>query len=154
MPYDVKLEDGTAQLTACAHETLPQGDLSAIFPRLIGEVFGYLERNGLHPSGPPYARSTWLPGTDLEVGFPVAQPIDGDGRVVPGELPGGQRAVTLHIGPYSELRGAYEAVMVWVAGQGLEIAGGSWETYLSDPAVVTDPAQYQTIVAIPVRKKG
>jgi effector-binding domain-containing protein len=44
--------------------------------------------------------------------------------------------------------------MTWMQTQGLEIAGGSWETYLSDPAVVTDPAKYETIVTIPVRKRA
>jgi effector-binding domain-containing protein len=150
MTYDVKLEDGTAQPTACARETVPDGDVGRVFPRLLGEVWAYLQSTGIEPAGPPYDRSTWQPGMRLEVGFPVAQPIDGDGRVVPGELPGGPRAVTVHTGPYDQLRGAFQAVTEWMQERGLKASGPGWEMYLTDPSQVTDPAQLQTLVAIPV----
>ena len=150
MAYEIEVVERERQPVACVREKVPP-EIGDLVGRLIGEVWGVLERAGVHPSGGPYARSIWQPEMDVEVGFPVADPVEGEGRVVAGELPGGRAAVTTHAGPYNQLRGAYEAVQAWVAEQGLAIAGAPWETYLTDPNETPDPNDWRTEVVFPVQ---
>jgi effector-binding domain-containing protein len=150
MANDIKIEQRESQHVACVCEKVPQ-PVGDIVGRLIGEVWGALERAGVHPISGPYARTIWLPGSDLEVGFPVAEPFSADGRVVAGELPAGRVAVTTHVGPYDQLGPVYNAVRAWIEEQGLAIAGLPWEQYLSDPNETPDPKDWRTEVVFPVR---
>jgi effector-binding domain-containing protein len=150
MAYEVKLEERKPVPVACVREPVP-AQIGDLVGRLIGEVWGYLQRAGVQPAGPPYARSIWMPGTEVEVGFPVAEPVGGEGRVVAGELPGGSAAVTWHTGPYDQLAGAYQTVRDWIAGEGLAVAGVPWEAYYTDPGATPDPNDWRTEVVFPVQ---
>jgi len=63
----------------------------------------------------------------FELGAPVVQPVDGDGRIERRELPAGEYAVLVHVGPYRrdevpDLRAARERLLLWAAHEGIEIA--------------------------------
>jgi effector-binding domain-containing protein len=88
---------------------------------------------------------------EVEAGAPVPSRVDGEGGVRPSSLPGGQVAVTLHIGPYDAMRPAYEALLRWIGEQGGEPVGDAWEVYLSDPERYPDPATWQTQIVQPYR---
>jgi effector-binding domain-containing protein len=95
------------------------------------ELFGWLRDHGVAPVGAPMIRYRALDGdgfpTDFEVGAPVAQPVAGTGRVAAGELPAGDYAVLVHVGPYTheevpDLRRARERLLAWADEEGLELA--------------------------------
>jgi effector-binding domain-containing protein len=86
---------------------------------------------------------------DVAAGFYVESPIDGDGHVVPVELPAGDVARTTHIGPYADLPKAYEAVAARAKQDGRELATEMWEEYYSPPE--TPPAETRTDVYWPLR---
>jgi effector-binding domain-containing protein len=148
--YEIEVVERERQPVLCVREKVPP-EIGDLVGRLIGEVWRYMEGAGVHPSGGPYARSIWQPGTEVEVGFPVAEPVAGEGRVVAAELSAGSVAVTTHVGPYDKLGPAYDAVRGWIAQQGLEIAGLPWEVYLTDPGETPDPNDWRTEVVFPVQ---
>jgi effector-binding domain-containing protein len=149
--YEIELVERDARHVACVRVPVPEGEIGDLVGRLIMEVWGELEAAGVHPAGPPYARSTWQPGTELEVGFPVQETFAGEGRVVAGELPGG-RAVTLtHVGPYDQLAGAFAAMQSWAVERGLQPGGVPWEVYQSDPRETPDPQDWRTELVLPVQ---
>jgi GyrI-like small molecule binding domain len=78
------------------------------------------------------------PGGEFEVRCGVQVESGGNDAT-----PGGAVATTFHMGPYTELRHAHQAIHKWVRENGYQFAGPSWEVYghWSD-----DPAQLRTDV--------
>ena len=152
MAYEFEIKELQAQPTAQIREqTTP--DVGAIFARMMGEIFAYLNAHDVQPAGPPYDRIHAMEGQgfDLEVGIAVAAPIEGDGRVAPGVLPAGRAAVTWHTGPYDQLSAAHGAMQAWIAEQGLTSAGPGWEVYHTNPNEERDPSKLRTEIVYPIR---
>jgi len=120
----------------------------------LPEVGAYLERVGVSPAGPPFARYFDFSEdeADFEAGFPLSAPADGEGRITTGELPGGLAATTTHEGPYEELAAAHDAVGEWVLAQGHDPSGPAWEVYVVSPAEALDPSKLRTDLVWPLRK--
>lgn len=148
-PTNLKLDDRAPQPVACLHQPAP-AELVGQIGEAIREVSAYLTAHDVEVAGPPYARSTWQAGSDLEIGFPVKRAIAGDGRVVAGELPGGTVAVALHAGPHDRIPETTTALRSWLADQGMSEAGVPWETYLTNPREHPDPADWRNEIVIPV----
>ena len=87
---------------------------------------------------------------DLEIGFPFARPLAGEGDVQASEIPAGKVVQCIHVGPYDQVGAAYGALEAWIAGHGLRHAGPAFEHYLNDPQE-TPPGQLRTRVVLPVR---
>jgi effector-binding domain-containing protein len=121
-----------------------------VFP----EVASYLEGTGTSPAGPPFARffDYTEDEADFEAGFPVAEPVPGEGRIAAGELPGGLAAVTTHIGPYEGLQNTHASMGEWVLANGHDPAGPVWEVYMTDPREELDRSKWRTEVFWPLRK--
>ena len=138
------------------HVSVPFGHLLG---PLWGELGGWLAARGLAPAGPPLIRYLTCDkpdGMDIEVGFPVAAPIQGDERVLSGIFPAGRYAVLTYTGPYDNdgLFNATAALLDWAAEKQIDwqttlVNDVAWwraraEFYLTDPDAEPDPAKYQT----------
>jgi effector-binding domain-containing protein len=95
------------------------------------ELFGWLQQHGIAPAGAPMIRYRALDAhgfpTDFEVGAPVAEPVGASGRIAARELPAGDYAVLVHVGPYNhdevpDLHAARERLLAWAQNEGLELA--------------------------------
>ena len=113
-----------------------------------GEVFGYLQKIGVPPSGPPTALyyDVEVEGDtiDMEVCVPVAGETSGKGEVLGYVLRGGKAATIMYKGAYNEVGSAYEALFAYIKENGMALAGPTREIYLTDPAQVEDPADNLT----------
>lgn len=81
------------------------------------------------------------------------QPVLPEGDIGVQELPGGTFAVTVHIGPYSGLKDAYDWLMgTWLTDSGYE-AGGcpTYEVYLNAPDKVR-PEELLTEINLPLTR--
>ena len=99
-----------------------------MWPRLLTTVHEIVR----WADGGPAGRNVMLYLDDtphVEVGVELDRPASYDPPVVGSELPGGDVAVGLHIGPYDRLGTAHRAVTDWVAAEGLTLAGPRWEIY-------------------------
>ena len=54
-----------------------------------------------------------------------------------------------HVGPYDQLKGTWDGIMVWVQSEGLTLNGAPWEVYVDDPTTV-DPSTLRTEIYVPV----
>jgi effector-binding domain-containing protein len=152
--YEIKTHRLDPQHTAAIRVTAPPSEIGETFRSVLPEVTACLDGQGAAPAGPPFARyfDYTEEEADFEAGFPVARPVSGSGRVEPGELPGGQAAVTLHRGPYEGLAEAHDEIGRWVLANDHDPAGPVWEVYLVGPLLESDPARWETEVVWPLRK--
>lgn len=124
-------------------------------PQVLGRAWGAIMqragRLGVQPSGPPFVayRNMDMQDLDLEIGVPFSQKLEGEGEVLPGEIPGGRAAGCLHVGPYNQLRAAYDALQKWMEANGHTPSGVVYEFYLNDPQT-TPAAELQTQVIFPL----
>ena len=138
MDCQVEIMQIAPQLTAVIRCRTSQDQLSTVVPQLCGEVWNFL-RAGNFPR-PERHLAVYLDcEMNIEVGVEVFQHFAGNGRVVCSETPAGLVATTAHLGPYSRLGEAHDAVGKWCADHGHKLAGPSWEVYGhwdDDPAKV------------------
>jgi effector-binding domain-containing protein len=112
-----------------------------IFPALLGK----LQAAGAEPAGAPFIRYHET-GEEfsLELGIPAPE------GVATATLPGGRVAVYRHVGPFSGLPEAFSAAHAWAEEQGEEPAGGSWESYVTDPREEPDSSKWITDIVVPL----
>jgi effector-binding domain-containing protein len=133
------------QPTVCLHTVAPVSEL----PRVLGEAFSllmaHLGKHGELPAGPPFVGycNMDMQALEIEVGFPVSRTLPAEGRVEACEIPAGEYASTIHVGPYQTIERAYAALSEFIASRGREATGISYEFYLNDPAI-TPQDQLQT----------
>jgi effector-binding domain-containing protein len=134
--YTVSLADLAEQHTAVVCGHLPVEGIPAFLGGAFEEVAGAAQAQGLHLSGPPFARyRVGTDGFDVEAGFPVSGPVTPTGRVEASTLPGGHVARTLHRGAYDEVAQAYQALESWVVDNSYTPTAAPWECYLDEPGV-------------------
>ncbi|HEY3272261.1 MAG TPA: GyrI-like domain-containing protein [Methanocella sp.] len=125
-------------------------------PQTIGECFGrvigYLGQIGEQPASAPYVGyyNMDMNNLDVEIGFPVAKALPGNGEIRASQLPGGKMGTCLYTGPYTEMPVAYEALTKLLGEKGLEPAGIVYEVYYNSPAEVR-PEELQTLILFPLK---
>lgn len=140
------------QHTAVVRADVPMAELPAVFDRAFHEVMRAVTAQGLTVTGPPFGFYPRMPAATVEVaaGFPVSAPMAPDGDVTAMELPGGRVITGIHVGRFEELERTYRELTEWAASQGLQLAEGMWESYLTDPSVQPDPASWRTAITWPI----
>ena len=155
MTYEVHLRETQAQPAASIRGRAPWAELGSFIPGALMEVFGIAGGQGIRVAGPPYASyhssDTTEAEVDLEVGIPVAEPIEPAGRVAAVTIPGGLVATTVHCGPYENVGPAYRALAEWVQEHGHEMTGPCREVYLVGPDQAQDPGALRTEIVWPIR---
>jgi effector-binding domain-containing protein len=153
MSYEIELKDVEPQPVLSIKTKCKIAEIGPIIKQILPEVFNYLDKRGVHPSGPPFTRYHGFADDEVELegGFPVAEPQQGEGRVEAGKLPGGTVARTMHVGPYEDLPKVHDALDRWIEEMGKEPAGPQWERYWTDPGKEPDPAKQETELLWPVK---
>lgn len=156
-----KLEDRHEQPYLGIRTEVPMQELgNGLIPQLLGEVFGWLDQQGIAPVGAPFMRFHVIDmdsNLDVEIGVPVASASPGAGRVRPGSLPAGRYAALIYTGIANGIP-ANQALLEWGAAQGLvwdtyptakgDGFGARYETFLTGPEDDPDPANWDSEVAI------
>ena len=151
MTYRCETIDRPAQPVLSIRTRAAVQDLPQVMGKAYGAIMHYLGELGVPPAGAPFVAyfNMDMQDLDMEIGFPVMQPLPGKGEVQPSEIPGGKAATCLHVGPYPELSGAYQALGDWVKANGYQATGASYEFYLNDPEE-TPPEKLQTQIVFPL----
>lgn len=138
--------------TAVIKGEVPMAELPAFFDRSFGLLASTLAAQGIEARSAAFALYRGAP-TDtarLEVGFVTDEPVEVAGDVVPGRLPRGRVARTVHHGAYDELGRSWERLTTWVAEQGHAPDEVMWEVYLTEPSPDMDPADLLTELNLPL----
>lgn len=154
--YEIGLATRAEVQTAVMSATLPVPEIPRWLQSTYMAIAKALASQHIDISGPPFARYRQLAADrfQVEAGFPVNQPVGRVGEVVPSTLPGGELAVTVHVGPYDQLTSAYQAVADWMDKTGHQVSGPPWEVYYSDPEEQPDPDTWRTEVIQPLASRS
>ena len=141
-----ELADLNEITTAMIHGVVPMAEIADFFDRSFSELATVLDRQGIAPTGPAFARYAGPPGetADLEVGFPVSGSVTPEGQVCPSRLPAGPVARLVHAGGYDRLGESWGRLGSWIAEQGLTPGADLWEVYVTEPRPDMDPADLRT----------
>ncbi len=113
-------------------------------PQIIGQAYAaiaaYMQELGETPKEAPYTAyfNMDMEDLDVEMGFPVPKAYPGKGDIKPGVIPAGKQATAMYKGAYEKMAPTYEAFTAWVAAQGYEPTGSSYEFYYNAPGEVSD----------------
>jgi hypothetical protein len=145
---DVHIETVRPRKLAAVRREVAPGGVGSAWGPAVGKVWEFIRG---HPG-------LWVDGHNIFVyhhseqagapivcdfGVEVTRTFEATGEVYATETPGGEAAVAVHRGPYSELKDAYSAIEQWMVANGRASAGHTWEIY-GDPT--PDPADTETTV--------
>ena len=148
MVHTVEVRQLSRTDTAVVRVTCSMDEIGENLGSIFEELLQYLDSSGL-PLGGAFGRFTMGDGegqVDVEAGFTTARPIAASGRIEPGELPSGEAAVCLHVGPHDEVGAAYQAIAEWVTSEKRRPLPPAWEVYLS----ILDEDQPRAEVVLPL----
>jgi effector-binding domain-containing protein len=151
MACECKVLDRPSQPTLAIRTRSAVQGLPQVLGQAWGAIMQYAGPMGIQPSGPPFVayHNMDMQDLDLEIGFPFAESVKGEGEVRAGEIPGGKAATCLHVGPYDQIAVAYEALGKWMQENNHTPSGVAYEFYLND-LQVTPPDELETEVVFPL----
>jgi len=147
----MEIKENKAQPTLAIRYRTPASKLPQTMGPIYGEIAAYMGRKGIGYAGPPFAMyyNMDMEDLDVEIGFPVDQEVDGEGRIKAGTLPGGPTATATHKGPYATIETTYNALMAFVAEKKLQPQAFMYEEYLNSPED-TPPEKLETNIYFPL----
>lgn len=134
---------------------IPNKDISTAMGEAFGKLYNYIMSHNVVPAGSPFSvYYSFDPqgNTVFEVGVPVSSSVTGNEELVYKEFPAVKAVSALYKGPYDKMQPVYGELSDYIAKNGLEATGISWEVYLTDPSQITDPKDYQTLIYFPVKE--
>jgi effector-binding domain-containing protein len=142
----------SATPTAVVREVVPMSALAPFYDRAFSVLPKTVAGQGVAITGAAFGYYFGMPGetVDLAAGFPTDRPVEPEGGVIAGELPGGRVARVVHTGSYDGLGEAWQALGAWIGEQGLTPGGEFWEVYVTEPSPDMDPADLRTELYWPV----
>ncbi len=127
-------------------------ELTRVIPRLIAETHGWVAENaGFH--GAPMAL-VGMPDeegvVELEVGWPVAAPLDLPATLELVTYEATRAVVHRHVGPMERLHETYSALVQAMAAASLRPKGPARESYETNPEEEPDTEKWVTEIVWPV----
>ena len=126
-----------------------------VFARGFGELQNFVKSNRIKCTGHPFAiyiryDSLTMKGV-FDMGFLVEKAEKGKGRIRVEKIPGQHIVMAYYFGPYEKTADTYHILSQYITEGGLQIAGGPWEIYITDPMSQKDQARWETDILFPVK---
>lgn len=152
MIYEIAQRELPDQPIVSIRQLADQAELPVLIGSCFAELYGNLGRLGIAPTGEPFLlyHSFGPDRVDAEVCVPVGGPVSETDRITSRVLPAATVAETLHAGPYEQLGDAYDALQGWMGQHGFEVVWPVRERYLNEPGPQVQPADYRTIISMPI----
>jgi effector-binding domain-containing protein len=132
--YQVVTKTVSPQTLAAVRRRVLPGDVGGTWKSALDLVWEFLRRHAdlrgdghncflyHHPSHP----GTMM---DVDFGVQIIRHFKDEGEVICTSTPAGKVAMTTHVGSYSNLEAAHNAIRHWSAATGRSIGAYSWEIY-------------------------
>ena len=149
--YQIEQRRLMAASTAVVRSSVLVSEIPGFMSHAFRSVAQILANQGISVAGPPFARHHHVDDDrfSIEAGFPTTSAVLPTDDVVASSLPSGLAAVMTYVGPYDEMKPAYEALAEWIVRNGGTPASSPWEVYFTDPAEEPDPQKWRTEIVMP-----
>lgn len=152
MGREVKVGWREATLVVAKRMPVTVPEIGGVLSGAFREVYAHLGAHRAVPDGPPFVIYHEMPRPgepfEIEICAPVRMPLQPPAGWALTELPAGEFATLLHVGPYDTIGASYTEIMGWPGEHGFAVAGPPREVYLSEPS--TPPEKIRTILELPV----
>ena len=148
---NILLRELPAQHTLSVRRTIDfMTEYSDFSGNSLGAVHDYLAGLGALPGGAPFTcfHNQDLEALDVEVGYPAAHPVPGQGVITANELPARRVVTAIDQGPYEAQDPTLHAIYAWIAENDLIAKGPIYYNYLNDPG--RDEEEYLTEMIVEV----
>ena len=117
----------------------------------FGGITEYLGRIGELFGDAPFVcfHNMDLEHLDVEVGFPVAKPINGNVDIKANTIPVQKVVSAIDLGPYEKQDPTLEEIFAWIQSNGYEMQGKIYYQYLNDTE--RPESEYLTKMVIPIK---
>jgi effector-binding domain-containing protein len=98
------------------------------------KIMEYAERHGFLFSSGPYVcyHNADLEDLDVEMGFPVAKPVSGNGEIAGYTIPVQKAVSGIFLGAYGDTDPLMMEIMQWISEHGYQQHGEIYNYYLND----------------------
>lgn len=134
--YKISVTEVKPHLIAAAKGWAKMSDVSQQIHVTMDIVWKFVKENGIENDGQNVVIYRMEPGASFEnegcaifCGPGIKKPFEPKGGVAPDETPGGTVATTRHVGPYSEIHFAHDAIHKWSGANKRLLKGACWEVY-------------------------
>jgi len=127
--------------------SVPIGPFGPEVRRFLPDLHRRVLQAGGRQAGPHFTRYIRFVGdgkVEVEIGFPVLEPVLVEPPIESVVLPGGTTATIAHFGPHDSLPAAHAYLDAWIEDAGYFPAGPRWEVYVTDSASEPDPSRWST----------
>ncbi len=154
MEYQFELTDEREQPLLSIRKRTSVSKLPQELGTAYEAIIQYLGEIGEKTEGPAFAAyyNMEMEDLDVEMGFLVPMPIAGKGEIQASSIPAGKQVSYLYKGPYKEMEPVYNALMAWVAENGMKPTGVSYEFYYNSPMDVPE-SELLTKIIFPLISK-
>ena len=151
--HKIKYEEVKPQPLLSISGSADMESMSEVIPNLFMKLGTYMGENKIQPLGSPV--TIWKSWSDsiseMTVGFPVNEKVEGKGEIKVIQSYGGKALSIIHKGAYADQHKTWQLLMDNIKKMGLEAAGSPWEVYLTDPQTEKDTSKWLTKMYQPVK---
>jgi effector-binding domain-containing protein len=160
MLSEAQVIERPAQPYVAIKENVTMQTIGQVLPALHPHVFAWLGERGINPAGAPFWKFNVIEmarDMEVEVGVPIAAPVEGDEQVLAATLPAGSYATVTYTGHPDGLVDATASLLKWAEDEHLTFDttqspdGDRWaarlEIYETDPREEPDMAKWVTQLA-------
>jgi effector-binding domain-containing protein len=146
----IQLFEYPEQHVLSIRKTINFSDYPAIARRSYEEIMMYAAQQGLLFSNGPYVcyHNADLEKLDVELGFPIARPVSGDGEILGHTIPAQKVVSSIFLGAYEDTDPLLLEIMQWIAKHGLEQKGTIFNYYLNEGDRPTNELLTQIVVPV------
>lgn len=151
--YNV-LEKNVEPLTiATIHEKVKMSDIEKTIGADYGAIMEYIAKNDAKCSGSPMAITIAYDSLfwEFEAALPIDKEIPSNDKIKIKKSHKGKTAYVVYHGSYDKTYGAYTDIEAYIKENNLTVAGGAWETYITDPSTEADTSKWITEIYYPIK---
>lgn len=140
MKYVCQVTNESKQAVLSIRTTSSVENLPQILGACFSQIMGYMQQEGVEMSGAPFTAyyNMDMNNLDIEVGVPIGSEVKGEGTIKCNYIPSGKYISTLHIGSYSQIEPAYNALGKYMEEHNFVATGVAYEFYLNDPVEIPE----------------
>jgi effector-binding domain-containing protein len=138
-----------AQPVLLIHDSAMVDQIGPKMEEVYSKLINYALPRGIQMAGPPFTvYYSWDYNRPfvMDIGFPVAQPAEGEGEIIATEIAAGEVVCAPYYGDYSGTGLVHEQIQQYLEAKNITWQGFPWEVYLTDPALEPDTSKWLTMI--------